>query len=119
MSMHNKKSFFEKEKISKFSPLMQFFYSDLSVDEIKKTLLKFEKGHSEKISKEKFKSRLDEVISYVVAALDETFQELNKVLHDNRYNSVDISSDKDNFSLLNQAMVTNFFKIRVEPRYLS
>jgi regulator of replication initiation timing len=101
--MYNKKSIFENEDVSKFSPLLQFFYYDLSIDEINQIISKIDKNRRRKLNDENVKSRLDEVKSYVVKALDDAVNEFHEVL---RKSSKNLSPGHENdFARLNQAQV--------------
>lgn len=100
MSMYNKKSIFENEDVSKFSPLLQFFYYDLSVDEIIQALLRFDKNPRKKLDDdENFKSRLNEVKNYVENALDDAVKEFQEIFQN------ESSRRESDFTRLHQAQV--------------
>lgn len=100
MSMFNKKSLFKSEDISKFSPLMQFFYYDLSIEKINQEILNFGDDRQNKLKDEYFKSRFDEVADIVVKSLDDAVKEINNVLQSDKNSRRD-----SDFTRINQAQV--------------
>ena len=78
MSLYNKKSIFENEDIAKFSPLKQFFYYDLTVDQINEELLTFDSKFQKYRQDKTLQSRYDEIVGYAIKAVDEAFAEIKE-----------------------------------------
>lgn len=96
--MYNKELIFENEDTSKFSPLKQFFYYDLTVDQINEELLAFDAKFQKFRADKNLQSRFDEIVGYATEAVDEAFLEIKNLYQET--SAVDFTRRASNFDRL-------------------
>lgn len=79
MSNDSNKIFYNNDEISNFSPLLKFFYYDLSVSEINEKLLNFDPKYKKPENDGRI-SRLEEIVGYAVTAIDEALLAMKNLL---------------------------------------